>query len=163
METLANLAATLGPRNVLTDSDDLAPYAVDWRGAWRGVPRAVLRPGNTEEVAAAVRACAAAELAIVPAGGRTSLCGGAVVPENGPPAVVLSLERMNRIRDVDARDFSLVAEAGCIIQNVQQAAAAVDRLFPLSWGRRARRWWAVRFPPMRAASAPSAGAMRATW
>lgn len=134
METLNDLAATLGPRNVLTGTDDIAPYAIDWRGAWRGLPRAVLKPSSTEEVAAAVRACAAEGLAIVPAGGRTSLCGGAVVQENGPPAVVMSLERMNRIRDVDARDFSLVAEAGCIIQNVQQAAAAVDRLFPLSWG-----------------------------
>lgn len=134
MDTLDHLAATLGPRNCLTSAEDIAPYAVDWRGAYRGLPRAVLRPSSTEEVAAAVRACAAEGLAIVPAGGRTGLCGGAVVSDNGPPAVVLSLERMNRIRDVDARDFSLVAEAGCVIQTVQQAAAAVDRLFPLSWG-----------------------------
>ena len=134
METLETLAATLGPRNCLTAPDDLAPYAVDWRGVWTGMPRAVLRPGSVEEVQAAVRACVAEGLSIVPAGGRTGLCGGAVVPANGPPSVVMSLERLNRIRDVDARDFSLVAEAGCIIQNVQQAAAAVDRLFPLSWG-----------------------------
>jgi FAD/FMN-containing dehydrogenase len=134
METLENLAATLGPRNCLTQAEDIAPYAVDWRGTWQGTPAAVLRPGSTEEVATTLRACAAAGLAVVPAGGRTGLCGGAVVPANGPPSVVLSLERMNCIRDVDARDFSLVAEAGCIIQNVQQAAAAVDRLFPLSWG-----------------------------
>ncbi len=134
METLDTLAAMLGPRGCLIASDDIAPYAVDWRGAWGGTPRAVLRPGSVEEVRAAIRACAGEGLSIVPAGGRTGLCGGAVVPANGPPAVVMSLERMNRIRDVDARDFSLVAEAGCIIQNVQQAAAAVDRLFPLSWG-----------------------------
>jgi FAD/FMN-containing dehydrogenase len=128
------LAATVGPRNCLRDPADLAPYAVDWRGTYRGTPQAVLRPGTVAEVSAAVRACAEAGLAIVPAGGRTGLCGGAVVQENGPPAVVLSLERLNRIRDVDARDFSLVAEAGCIIQQVQEAAASVDRLFPLSWG-----------------------------
>lgn len=134
METLQHLAATLGPRNCLTGPDDIAPYAVDWRSHWYGTPAAVLRPGTTEEVATAIRACAAAGLAVVPAGGRTGLCGGAVVPANGPPSVVLSLERMNRIRDVDARDFSIVAEAGCIVQNVQQAATAVDRLFPLSWG-----------------------------
>lgn len=134
MGTIQDLAATLGSNNCLTAEDDLAPYAVDWRGAYRGTPRAVLRPGSVAEVQAAVRACAEQGLAIVPAGGRTGLCGGAVVAENGPPAVVLSLERLNRIRDVDARDFSLVAEAGCIIQHVQQAAAAVDRLFPLSWG-----------------------------
>ena len=134
METLKELAATLGPRNCLTEADDIAPYTVDWRSQWRGTPRAVLRPGSTREVASALRACAAAGLAVVPAGGRTGLCGGAVVPANGPPSVILSLERMNRIRDVDALDFSLVAEAGCIVQAVQQAAAAVDRLFPLSWG-----------------------------
>ena len=134
MDTPSHLAATLGPRTCLTSAEEIAPYAVDWRGAYRGTPRAVLKPESTEQVVAAIRACAAEGLAIVPAGGRTSLCGGAVVQENGPPAVVMSLERMNRIRDVDARDFSLVAEAGCVIQSVQQAAAAVDRLFPLSWG-----------------------------
>ncbi len=134
MSHLQALADAIGPRNVLRDPPDVAPYAVDWKGAYRGVPLAVLRPGTVEEVAAAVRACAAEGVAVVPAGGRTGLCGGAVVPENGPPAAVLSLERMNRIRDVDARDFSLVAEAGCVVQQVQEAAAAADRLFPLSWG-----------------------------
>ena len=134
MTHLQALADAIGARNVLRDLPDVAPYAIDWRGAYRGVPLAVLRPGTVEEVSAAVRACAAEGVAVVPAGGRTGLCGGAVVPENGPPAAVLSLERLNRIRDVDARDFSLVAEAGCVVQQVQEAAAAVDRLFPLSWG-----------------------------
>lgn len=134
MSPLDTLAEAVGPRNCLRDPADVAPYAVDWRGAYHGTPQAVLRPGAVEEVSAAVRACRELGLAIVPAGGRTGLCGGAVVQENGPPAVVLSLERLNRIRNVDARDFSLVAEAGCIVQQVQEAAAAVDRLFPLSWG-----------------------------
>ena len=134
MSHLEALADAIGPRNVLRDPPDVAPYAVDWRGTFRGAPLAVLRPGTVEEVSAAVRACAAEGIAVVPAGGRTGLCGGAVVPENGPPAAVLSLERLNRIRAVDARDFSLVAEAGCVVQQVQEAAAAVDRLFPLSWG-----------------------------
>ena len=131
---LDTLTEILGPRNCLRDADDIAPYAVDWRGAYRGLPRAVLRPGSVEEVSAAVRRSAEAGLAIVPAGGRTGLCGGAVVQDNGPPAVVLSLERLNRIRAVDARDFSIVAEAGCIVQQVQEAAAEAGRLFPLSWG-----------------------------
>jgi FAD/FMN-containing dehydrogenase len=134
MSTLDALAGAIGPRNVLREPPDVAPYAIDWRGAFRGAPLAVLRPGTVEEVSAAVRACAADGIAVVPAGGRTGLCGGAVVGVNGPPAVVLSLERLNRIRDVDARDFSLVAEAGCVVQQVQEAAAAADRLFPLSWG-----------------------------
>ena len=134
METLQKLAEAIGPTNCLRDPQDIAPYATDWFGKWTGTPAAVLRPGSVEEVSAVLRACAAEGLAVVPAGGRTGLCGGAVVAKNGPPAVVLSLERMNRIREVDARDFSIVAEAGCVIQQVQEAAAAVDRLFPISWG-----------------------------
>jgi len=128
------LAEIVGPQNCLCDPSDIAPYGVDWRGAYRGEPVAVLRPGSTAEVAEAVRRCAAQKLAIVPAGGRTGLCGGAVAHPSGPPAVVLSLERLNRIREVDARDFSVVAEAGCIVQQVQQAAADADRLFPIAWG-----------------------------
>ncbi|MDN3565079.1 FAD-binding oxidoreductase [Paeniroseomonas aquatica] len=134
MTSLDALAEALGPRNILTTPEDMAPYAVDWRGSYRGTPQAVLRPGTAAEVAAALRIATQAGLAVVPAGGRTGLAGGAVVREAGPPAVVLSLERLNRIRDVDARDFSVVAEAGCIIQQVQQAAVAVDRLFPIAWG-----------------------------
>ena len=76
---------------MLRDPPDVAPYAIDWRGAFRGTPLAVLRPGTVEEVSAALSACAAEGIAVVPAGGRTGLCGGAVVPENGPPAAVLSL------------------------------------------------------------------------
>ena len=134
METLDALAAITGPANCLRDAQDLVPYSNDWFGKYSGTPVAAVRPGSVEEVSAVLRACAEAGLGVVPAGGRTGLCGAAVPARNGPPSVVLSLERMNRIRDVDARDFSIVAEAGCIIQQVQEAAAAVDRLFPISWG-----------------------------
>jgi FAD/FMN-containing dehydrogenase len=134
MDSLLAMADAIGPANVLTASDDIAPYAVDWRGSYRGVPEAVLRPGTTAEVAEMVKRCAAEGLAIVPAGGRTGLSGGAVPQANGPRSVVLSLERMNRIRDLDTRDFSLVAEAGCVVQSVQQAAADAGRLFPIQWG-----------------------------
>jgi FAD/FMN-containing dehydrogenase len=94
----------------------------------------VVKPGSTAEVAEVVRRAAGDGLAIVPAGGRTGLCGGAVVSPNGPAAIVLSLERMNRVRAIDARDFSIVAEAGCVVQNIQQAAADMNRLFPIQWG-----------------------------
>jgi FAD/FMN-containing dehydrogenase len=134
MSPLDTLADVVGPTNCLRDPADMAPYILDWRRAYRGEPVAVLRPGTTAEVAEAVRRCAALDLAIVPAGGRTGLCGGAIAHASGPAAVVLSLERLNRIRDLDARDFSLVAEAGCVIQQVQQAAAEADRLFPINWG-----------------------------
>ena len=134
MNALAAVADRIGPANVLSSQEDMAPYTVDWRGNYRGLPEAVLRPGTTQEVAEIVRRCAAENLAIVPAGGRTGLCGAAVPQTNGPRSVVLSLERLNRIRDIDPRDFSLVAEAGCVVQNVQQAAAEAGRLFPIQWG-----------------------------
>ncbi|MBY0338106.1 MAG: FAD-binding oxidoreductase [Acetobacteraceae bacterium] len=134
MSPLDSLTDLLGPDHCLRREADVAPYAVDWRGVYRGQPVAVLRPGRTEEVAAALRRCADLGLAVVPAGGRTSLCGAVVPLAQGPASVVLSLERMNRIRDLDARDMSLVAEAGCVVQSVQKAAEEAGRLFPLSFG-----------------------------
>jgi D-lactate dehydrogenase (cytochrome) len=134
MSPLDALSDLLGPDHCLRREADVAPYAVDWRGVYRGVPVAVLRPGSTQEVAAAMRRCAELGLAVVPAGGRTSLCGAVVPQAQGPASVVLSLERMNRIRDLDARDMSLVAEAGCVVQQVQKAAEEAGRLFPLSFG-----------------------------
>ncbi len=134
MSPFDSFADLLGPANCLRAPEDVAPYATDWRGAYKGVPVAVLKPNTTEQVAEVVRRCAAQGLAIVPAGGRTGLCGGAIAPPNGPASVVLSLERLNRIRHVDPRDFSIVAEAGCVVQNVQQAAAQAGRLFPIQWG-----------------------------
>jgi len=134
MSPLDMLADAVGPRNLLTEANDIAPYAVDWRGAYRGAPLAVARPATTAEVAEVVRRCGDAGLSIVPAGGRTGLAGAAVPAANGPASVVLSLERLNRIRQVDARDFSLVAEAGCVVQHVQQAAAEAGRFFPIQWG-----------------------------
>ena len=134
MDCLNAVAEVIGPANVLSAPDDVARYATDWRNVYRGSPVAVMRPGTTQEVAEVVRRCGEAALAIVPAGGRTGLCGGAVPLANGPASVVLSLERLNRIRAVDARDFSIVAEAGCVVQNVQQAAADAGRLFPIQWG-----------------------------
>lgn len=134
MSPLDLLAQTLGPAGCVRDDATLAPYAVDWRGVYRGTPAAVLKPADTAQVSASLRACAELGLAVVPAGGRTSLCGAAVPLAQGPASVVLSLERMNRFRSVDPLDNSLVAEAGCTIEAVQNAAAEVGRLFPLHFG-----------------------------
>ena len=128
------LADVVGARHCLREPAELEPYAVDWRGAARGTPLAVVKPATTAEVAETVRRCAAQGIAVVPAGGRTGLAGGAVARDDGPPAIVLSLERLNRIRNVDARDFSIVAEAGCVVQRVQEAAAEAGRLLPIQWG-----------------------------
>ncbi|WP_348541422.1 FAD-binding oxidoreductase [Sulfuricystis multivorans] len=123
------LRAILGSAHVLTEAADIAPYCTDWRGRYSGQPLCVVRPANSEEVAAVVRACAAANVAVVPQGGNTGLCGGAT-PTGGE--VVVSLTRLNRIRAIDPDNNTLIAEAGCTLAAVQEAAAAAGRLFPLS-------------------------------
>jgi FAD/FMN-containing dehydrogenase len=111
----------------------MAPYLIDERRRYQGAARAVVRPGSTAEVAAIVRACRAAGAPIVPQGGNTGLCGAATPSERGD-AVVLSLARMNRVREVDALNYTITVEAGVILLDVQKAAEEHDRLFPLSLG-----------------------------
>ncbi len=106
-------------------------YTEEPRGRWAGQGGLLVAPGSTDEVADLVRACAAARVPIIPYGGGTGLVGGQVSGDLAAP-VILSLERMNRIRDVDPVENALVAEAGVILQNVQEAAAEADRLFPLT-------------------------------
>ena len=129
----SKLAAIVGERNLLTDPADMAPYLIDERKRYQGAARAVARPGSTAEVAEIVRACRAAGVPIVPQGGNTGLCGAATPSENGD-AVVLSLARMNRVREVDPLNYTITVEAGVILLDVQRAAEAHDRLFPLSLG-----------------------------
>ncbi|MDB5864023.1 MAG: glcD2 [Betaproteobacteria bacterium] len=132
-DLIQKLRAAAGPQNVLTEPADVEPYVLDWRGVYRGETPAVVRPGSTEEVAAVVKACADAGSPIVPQGGNTGMCM-ASVPRAGQSEIVLSLGRMNRIREVDPLNNTLTAEAGVVLANIQQAAAQVDRLFPLSLG-----------------------------
>lgn len=132
-------AKIVGPSRVLTDPHDTQPYQQDWRGRYQGAALAVLMPGSTDEVAALVKACASLNVAIVPQGGNTGLTGGAVASGSGGaggdrPAVLLNLSRLNRIREVDARNNSLTAEAGCILAHVREAADAHQRQFPLLLG-----------------------------
>ena len=127
------LRALVGPAGLLTDPADTAPYLADWRGRYRGEAEAVVRPASTAEVAAVVAACAQAGVAVVPQGGNTGLCGGSV-PVSGRRQIVLSLARMNRIRELDAANNTLTVEAGCVLQVIQEAARDADRLFPLSLG-----------------------------
>jgi FAD/FMN-containing dehydrogenase len=130
MTLLEELAIILGPGQVLT-GPDIEGYLVEERGLYHGSALAVVRPGKTDEVAAVVRACAEVGVAIVPQGGNTGLCGGGV-PEG--ETVVISTERLNRIRAVDPTDFTLTAEAGCVLATLQQAADEQGCLFPLSLG-----------------------------
>ena len=126
-------AAVVGPSRVLTDPRDTEPYQQDWRGRYTGAALAVVMPGSTDEVAALVNTCAALNVAVVPQGGNTGLVGGAVAADDRP-AVLLNLSRMNRIREIDARNNSLTAEAGCILANVREAADEQQRQFPLLLG-----------------------------
>lgn len=127
-EFLDRLAAALPP-------DRLRPpeprYLEEPRGLFTGRAGAVALPASTDEVATIVRHAAEARVAIVPYGGGTGLVGGQVKPE-GPEPLVLSLERMNRIRDLWPEEYVLVAEAGAVLADVRAAAERVDRLFPLS-------------------------------
>ncbi|WUR15872.1 FAD-binding oxidoreductase [[Empedobacter] haloabium] len=123
--------ALVGAAHVLDRPDDMAPFLRDWRGRFTGSALAVLRPGSVDEVAALVRACAAARVPIVPQGGNTGLVLGSV-PDASGTAVVLSLARLHRIRVVDPVNRTMTVDAGCILQQVQEAAAAHGCLFPLS-------------------------------
>ena len=125
----------VGDAHVLREAsgEDLSAYLRDWRGQYQGSALAVLRPANTQQVQALVRLAAKSGVALVPQGGNTGLCGAAVPTSQGPQAV-LQLGRMQRIRALDADNNTATVDAGCILQNLQQQAASIDRLFPLSLG-----------------------------
>ena len=120
----------VGPAHVLTDGD-LSAWEQDWRKRARGKALAVVRPATTAEVAATVKVCAAARVSLVAQGGNTGLVCGSIPDESGTQ-VVLSLQRMNAVRALDAANLTMTVEAGCILQTLQDAAANAGFLFPLS-------------------------------
>ncbi|MDB5718784.1 MAG: linked oxidase protein [Sphingomonas bacterium] len=128
---LASLAARLGPRGFTSDPAEMAPWLTDWRGRITGATPALLSPADADEVADVVRMAAVAGVGIVPQGGNTSMVAGATPPADGS-ALLLSLRRMRAIRSVSASDNVVVAEAGVILSDLHDAAAAVGRRFPLS-------------------------------
>ncbi len=127
------LTDVVGKTGVLTGPTDMAPYLVDERQRYHGNALAVVRPASTEQVSAIVRLCVEAGVAIVPQGGNTSLCGAATPFEHGGE-IVLSLNRMNRVREIDPINYTITVDAGVILADVQRAAEEADRLFPLSLG-----------------------------
>jgi FAD/FMN-containing dehydrogenase len=131
MDFLAKLAAVVGSGQVLTGAD-MARYATDWMGKYHGAPVAVVRPGSTAEVAASVGVAARAGVAVVPISGNTGLVGGTMT--NG--GLLLSLERMNRIRAVKRDARLVVAEAGVVLTRLHEAAEAEGLYFPLWFGAR---------------------------
>jgi len=129
-DLLASLRHIAGDAHVLTEGN-LSAYTQDWRKRAQGRALAVVRPANVEQVAALVRACAAAGASLVPQGGNTGLAVGSI-PDDSGTQVLLSLQRMNAVRALDAANLTITVEAGCILQNLQQAAEKAGFLFPLS-------------------------------
>jgi FAD/FMN-containing dehydrogenase len=129
----SGLRALLGAESVVTTDVDMAPFLVDQRRLYHGSALAVALPRDVADVARIVSWCNQHRVGLVPQGGNTGYCGGATPDESGRQ-LLLSLRRLNRIRSIDADNFSLTAEAGCLLASVQQAADAVERLFPLSLG-----------------------------
>jgi FAD/FMN-containing dehydrogenase len=133
---LDQLRQICGSANVLTHEDpatDLSPWEQDWRKRVTGRALAVVRPGDTAQVAAVVKVCAAANTPIVPQGGNTGLVVGGV-PNGSGTQIVLSMTRMNAVRAIDPANLTITVEAGCVLQNLQAAAEAAGFLFPLSLG-----------------------------
>jgi FAD/FMN-containing dehydrogenase len=130
---LAELRGVVGDGGWRDAPADLDPYLHDFRLLYHGASPLVLLPRNVAEVAEILRICSREQIAIVPQGGNTGYCGAATPDESGSQ-LVLSMRRLNRIRSVDAANDSMVVEAGCTLAEVQAAANAADRLFPLSLG-----------------------------
>jgi FAD/FMN-containing dehydrogenase len=130
---VAQLTSLLGADCVRTDAGELAPLLVDHRGLYHGSAAALLLPRSVEQVAAALEFCNRHRIGVVPQGGNTGYCGGAT-PDGSGTQVIVSLSRLNRVRKVDTLNYSLTAEAGCLLAQVQRAAAEAERYFPLSLG-----------------------------
>ena len=124
------LESIVGAHQVLVDGD-LSAYELDWRKRSHGKALAVVRPANTPEVAAVVKACVAAGVSMVTQGGNTGLVGGSIPDESGLQ-VVLSLQRLNTVRNIDAANLTMTVDAGCILQTLQETAEKAGFLFPLS-------------------------------
>ncbi len=127
---LRALRERVGPEQVLLGAD-MAGFEIDWRKRFRGRALAVVRPADTAQVAAVVKLCATHGASLVPQGGNTGLVGGGV-PDGSGTQVLLSLARLNRIRQIDPANLTLTAEAGCVLQAVQQAATDAGLMFALS-------------------------------
>jgi D-lactate dehydrogenase (cytochrome) len=130
-ELIAKFRAIVGDKFAVTDVADIAPYVTEERDLFHGRSPLVLRPGSTAEVSEICKLASAHRIALVPQGGNTGLVGGQT-PHNGE--VVISMRRLDKIRDIDAASNTMTCEAGVILQVAQQRAAEIDRLFPLSLG-----------------------------
>ncbi|HET7812203.1 MAG TPA: FAD-binding oxidoreductase, partial [Steroidobacteraceae bacterium] len=132
-DLIGGLAQAAGSDALISDPERTAPMLRDHRSLYRGQALAVVAPADTAAVARVVAWCNEHRVGVVPQGGNTSYCGGAT-PDASGTQVLLSLARLNRVRAVDAANYTLVAEAGCILEKLQAVAAEADRYLPLSLG-----------------------------
>src|SRR5262245_23091456 len=130
-DTIEALVRIVGEENAIRDEADMARYLVEWRDRYRGKAALVLKPAETKEVAAILEQADATRTAIVPQGGNTGLVGGQIPFETGHE-VIVSLERLNRVRDIDLASNTMTVEAGLVLAQAQAVAEAAGRLFPLS-------------------------------
>ena len=128
---VSRFAAIVGERYALVDAQDVEPYLVEQRDLWHGKALCVLRPASTAEVSAIMKLCHETKTPVVPQGGNTGLVGGQSPDESGTQ-VILSLNRMDKVREIDKASNTMTVEAGLTLIRVQEAADAADRLFPLS-------------------------------
>ena len=133
LDILESLKTIVGPKNYIDDSEQMAAYINDIWGRYRGVTPLILRPTNTEMVSAIVTLCNEYNIGVVPQGGNTGLVGGCIPSESGEE-IIISMERMNKVLDIDAINYTMTVEGGCILSVVQDAAFEANRLFPLSLG-----------------------------
>jgi len=127
------LAEIVGARNVVVDHADMAAYLAEPRDLFLGKARCVVRPASTQEVAAVLRLCNEARISVVPQGGNTGLVGGQIPGQEGRTGeILLSLNRMTRLREIDAASMTMTVEAGVTLAAVQAAADDAGALFPLS-------------------------------
>jgi len=132
-EVLEPIRAIVGERGVITDRDTMQPLMVAWRDSWEGRVPLVVMPATTEELAAVVAICAKTNTPIVPQGGNTGLTG-ASQPHGDDSEIVISTQRMNKIREIDLDNDTITVDAGVVLQVIQETAKANGRLFPLSLG-----------------------------
>jgi FAD/FMN-containing dehydrogenase len=130
-ELIARFRKIVGNKYAVTNAADIAPYVTEERDLFHGRSPLVLRPGSTAEVSAVCKLASEQRIALVPQGGNTGLVGGQT-PHHGE--VVISMRRMDKIRDLDTASNTMTCEAGVVLQIAQQRASEVDRLFPLSLG-----------------------------
>ena len=127
------IAAVVGAAGLVTEAAGMEPYTIDWRKRYAGRPLAVVRPASVREVAGVIKICAETRTAVVPQGGNTGLQGGGITDASGTQ-ILLSTTRLNRVRAIDPVNNTITVEAGCVLAEVQRAAEAAGRLFPLSLG-----------------------------